>query len=293
MTVESPTRDTQATTGGFRHWVRRVFWRPQAMPPRVDRNRELQSPAKGDGFDFTVRVHVTWRSPDSITLYELQERVRRYEVTVWEDIEGEVRGVARRFPPNQPAEAEQALAENLRCLACDWRPDGGRADRVYWRARVGVDPAEPVKQLQQEFWAQRLKHVAVEDLSRAKQAGSDEFARERVKQLRDLVGRWRLFLGDLNVDNPDEEPAPSLAPHLARLAARPGEAAETVDALARDWNQRSTYLLRVVEQAIVNNQNVNTYEFLTSYESALKLLLEHIGSRPIELGEAVLDGGSN
>jgi len=293
MTVESPTRDTQATAGSFRRWLRRVFWRPESIPPRVDDERELHTPAKGDGFDFTVRVHVIWTGPESITQDELQERVRRFEVTVWEDIEGEVRSIARRFPPNQPAEAEQALADYLHCLACEWRPDSGRVDRVDWRAGVGVDPAESVKQLQQEFWAQRLKHAAAEDLSRAQQAASDEFARERVKQLRDLVSRWRLFLGDLNVDKPGEKPSASLAPHLARLAARPGEAAETVEALGRDWNRWSADLVGIVDRAIVANQEVNTYEFLMSYESALKRLLEHIGSRPIELGEAVLDGGSN
>jgi hypothetical protein len=290
-TTEPPTGGEAPPVRGVRRWLRDWLWPRQRFQPRIDVPLTLLTPAKGDGFDFDVRVSLIWTGPKEIDAEELRRRVQPHETVVKEAIAGQVRCVARRFPPNQPAEAERSLAEELHCLAHERRPDAGEEDQVDWSTLVSVDLVDAVKVLQQEFWAQRLRQAADEEFARVRQDADDRFSRDRVDELRKLVALWREFLGDLNVDNPEKgKPSPSLARHLARLAARPGEAAQTVDALTRDWEQQSGLLLRVVEQAVVTHQNLNTYEFLMSYESALAELLRHIGSRPVELGGSVLNG---
>jgi hypothetical protein len=268
----------------FRPWLRRGLRLPDPVPPRSETTRELRAPCKGGGFSFSVSIVLIWTAPPESGRGSLRRGIDYHEAAVWEMIETTVCLVARCYPPDHAMQVEEALVDKLGCAAQEWRPAGYRRGDVKWKVRLRVEPDEIVKDLQQTFWQERLTQDALMN-----------FSQSQVAQVRDLTNRWRLYLGDLNIDDPSrgKKPAPYLARYLARLALKPEETAETMDALVRDLKELEKNLLQVVENAIEAHQSKNTYEFLMSYESALLLLMKHIGAQPVDLGKDLGYGGSD
>lgn len=281
--ITSIPNDT-STLKGFRPWLRRLLRLPEPVPPRSETTRKLRAPSKGGGFDFSVSIELIWTVPEDKSRRSLRRGMEYHEVAVWETIETTVRLVACCYPPDQAIRVEEVLVDKLRCAAQEWRPTGFRRGDAKWKVQLRVEAHEEVKKLQKDFWLERLKQDARMHLSR-----------NEVTQLRELTSQWRLYLGDLNVDDPspDKKPAPYLAQYLARLAVEPSETPDTMEKLAEDLKKQHEDLLEVVENAIEGNQKMNTYEFLRSYESALLLLLKHVGAQPVDLGKDLGYGGSD
>ncbi|MGH8931051.1 MAG: hypothetical protein ACRDZO_10615 [Egibacteraceae bacterium] len=294
MTADEPVAEHSAPAApilsdtsppkGFRLRLRRQLRLPDPVPPRKEGERELRAPGKGGGFDFSVSILLIWTVPQEKSKRSLRRGIDYHEEAVWETIETTVRLVARCYPPNQAAQVEEVLVDKLQCAAQEWRYAGFRRGDAKWKVRLRVEADEAVKKLQQEVWHERLKQDALMN-----------FSQSQVAQLRDLISRWRLFLGDLNIDDPslDKKPAPYLAQYLARLAAQPHETAHTMADLATDLEQQHDDLLEIVENAVKGTQKSNTYEFLQSYESAFLLLLKHVGARPVDLGKNIGYGGTD
>jgi hypothetical protein len=265
----------------IRTWFRDLFGGQSPAPPRIDNpvQRPFNVPAMNGGFDFTVVVTVAWTAASGVKWSELDHDVQYHQGAVWAAIEHEVRQVGRCWAPNQAVKVEEQLLDRLDCLAREWRFVGPRSDGLRWRVRSYVDPAEPVKAQQQQFWLRRLEQEALV-----------RYSKDTVAAMRDLVARWRGLLGDLQVDDPSRDPAPYLAPFLVQLAVKPKTADETVLDLSEYRLREAVRLRRVVQDAVVANQRLNTFEFLTSYESALKVLLEHVGALPAVPGQPLKGG---
>lgn len=251
-------------------WFQRLLVRSDQPAPRLERPRRLKSPAKDDGFDFAVTVSIVWTGPPRMAWATLENHVKHVEPTLWEAIDTVVREQARQYPAHCPGDLERALVGELAQDAQEWQP-GPRG--VRWRARVRVEQDEQVKGLQQESTMHRVR-----------QQDAVASSHWQVRELRTLLAEWRQFLGDLNVDKPGAALEPMLAPHLARLALHPDEAAQTVAALQEDRLEQQERLFDVLRDAIAAHQKVNTYEFVMSYESALSLLMKHLGTQTPQLG---------
>ncbi|MGH8905549.1 MAG: hypothetical protein ACRD0K_03295 [Egibacteraceae bacterium] len=280
----APILSGTSSPKGFRPWSRHLLRLPEAVSPRSEETRELRAPCKGGGFDFSVSIMLIWTALEGKSRWSLSKAIDYHEEAVWETIEATVRLVARCYPPDQAIQVEEVLADKLSCVAQEWRPVGFRRGDAKWKVWLGVEAHEEVKKLQQRFWLERLDQDA-----------QMKFSQSQVTQLRDLTSQWRLYLGDLNVDDPnsDKKPAPYLAQYLARLAVEPSKTPDTMKRLAEDLEGQHEELLKVVKNAVEGNQKTNTYEFLQSYESALLLLMKHVGAQPVELGKDIGYGGSD
>lgn len=274
-----PATAAELTTSSLRSGFRRLLRSSHPLAPRLERTRWLKTPAADDGFDFTVAVSLVWMGAPRMAVETLRRHVEHHEATLWETVDTAVRVLAHRHAADRPSELEQELVDLFQKTAADWQPATKQAEGVRWRARLRVEPHERVKTLRQDFFVERLNQDHI-----------SSFGHEQVGDLRKLVAQWRLFLADLNLDDPAQPPNQVLAPHLARLAVNPGEAAQTVAALQEDRWVLVERLQATVREAMTGHQRLNTYEFVMSYESALKLLLEHLGTAQAALGRDHGDG---
>ncbi|GAA3621653.1 hypothetical protein GCM10022223_43180 [Kineosporia mesophila] len=256
-------------------WTRvRTWFRSPKLPPQPQRHvprspaLSFSSPSRGDAYDFSVRLRWIWTGGtwDGPTI---ARDVDRFKGEVWEDIAVAVRCILRTFPPDAAAEAESALNRRLAEITAQKQPSG---TDLHWSIRAEVTPHEDVRQIQQQGWTHRLSWNAEQKL-----------ALVMVSDLKELTTNWRDLLKHVGIGTEEElaamdTPPPFIARHLIRLATQsPHKAAEVVDLLAQDRDQRDERLLEAVTGAVNGLDSVNLLEYDVTYDSALRSLMAWAG----------------
>jgi hypothetical protein len=197
----------------------------------------------------------------------LIEEVEDYEADVYEKILVATRCVLRCFPPHQAAEAETKLNARLAEIA---RAATFTDTAARWTARAEVSLHDTVRELQQRAWSRRLEWHADHELAKIVVADYEE-----------LAHRWRAMLQNIGIGTARADmmkaPPPFLTRHLVRLAAQPQNAADIVDALSAQREEKDQELLQAVMKAISNFDNANLLEFETAHDSALRRLMDWAG----------------
>jgi hypothetical protein len=225
---------------------------------------ELQIPAAGDAYDFTVTVYCVW-ADESRSPRAFERRCIDCEEQLGEMISVAARSILRCFAPDETVKAEDALNRRLEEVA----RAGMRAPWPRWSARAEVTAPEAVRDVLRRAW-----------ISRSDEAARYEYAREVIDKYSETISRWRRFLADLGIGKlADEAPEPFIAPHLVRLAAEPGKAADIIRDLAERREKKDKELLDKVFEAVrgIENVDVNLLEFEVAQGAALSRLMEWAG----------------
>lgn len=225
---------------------------------------EFQCPSSGEAFSFTVRVRWAWVGG----VYgrgDIRGDVAPFARQTWDRVVGTARHVLRRFPPDRAADAEDELNRKLEALSRTEQPASGKAN---WVARAEVDSHDDVRDARRRGWAA------------TRQSGSEQAAAlERVAHYRERIRSWRQLLADIGLDDPQETPAPYLAPYLLKLATKPDEAAETVLEMARRREEKDLELMGFLDAAVKGRGSVNLYEYDLAMDTALSRLMQWAGLR--------------
>lgn len=205
----------------------------------------LQCPVSGGAFDFEIEV-VCWWQTRRATLLSPQalDGPRR---DVHRQIEPWLRERARLFAPDQFAEAEQRINNEL---AVAWPYE---ANKLFCAIHTRVRPGQELRQLLQEQWkeASRADHV------------------------RSVTERWLRFLRDFPAD-PLALPALELAADDVASVVRNAQIARNrVDEQIAATRKN---LRDIAQQARKQHERLDVYEYVTSYESALRKLLDVVAA---------------
>jgi len=272
--------DNESRRGGF--WRRLARWFGSPDPAPVPRRQVVleddvlvvDTPSLDDAFDFRVSVRITWTTVGG-TEEELASHVQLFRPHVHRLVRREIRAAVRGVAPNGAEQAEGLVNNALGCLADTSQfTDSG----ITWAVHAHVGLPDPVRSGLQERWLSVLRQEAEHDLTLL-----------RIRHLRALVAEWKKLLDeDLGI-----KPAPYLAGRLVRLAAHPHEIAATMDALTADRVALNDQMLRVVRDAMARHQHLGVFEFVTTYDLALRQVMDFVNGleQPFPLDD--LEDGRN
>ncbi|MFC4534076.1 hypothetical protein [Sphaerisporangium dianthi] len=244
--------------------------RPVPRPVVVEEPSQeftILTPAKGDGFPFSVRVRCDWEvsamaDDDHMTkkTAEVRQSLTRLRGTIQERVEAAIRPIARQYPPYRPAEAERAIGPAL--VSC--MKDG----EVKGNIRVWVDVCEPVRKDLEEVWRQRLLLDA-----------QGEHRRVLVEQLRLRRDQWQeILLQSLRgVGEITAEKATWIAPYAMALAQEEGDATQVLRYMLKERFDESDRLFKALSDLVVDHRELEEFDFIVQSDSALRSLLHHLG----------------
>jgi hypothetical protein len=245
---------------------------PLRFPDRLDVHQPshtftLTTPAKGDAFDFEVRIRCEWCVETTATEEERERKTEEVErfiadsrTSIGERVEEAIRPIARRFPPYRPAEAEAAIREGL--VGCF--KDGD----VQCRVRAWVDLSEPVRDDLRKVWQRRLFQEA-----------DGEEKTLHVEILAGLQEEWRELLvsGLEGVGEIKRARTGWVAPYALALAEQPENAAGYLKAMLEHRVGHAEQLLNQLGDLVMHHNQIEDIEFAFRSDSALRAVLTHLG----------------
>ncbi|WP_229688296.1 hypothetical protein [Micromonospora yangpuensis] len=144
---------------------------PTSTVYRLHAPEPILVPAKGDAFDFRLRVMYVWTA-EHMTYPELQARAQYHLPwaggVLWE----QAIDLARQFEPHRAHDLEKALNERL--AARRWFPSD-KLPRL--TVRAWVSPDERVRELLQPYWTERLGLECQHELQKLRAAHAVELTR--------------------------------------------------------------------------------------------------------------------
>lgn len=222
---------------------------PIAPVSMTERIFTLSAPCRGDSFNFEISVVGSWTG--KISLPYMLQAIEGVEPEYQENIEKRLRQLSREFEADSFASAEQHMNEELApaltyemgLLSC--------------RSRVRVGPDDELREHLRKQWSARTDYEAQHVL-----------AKRHIEHLTELRGLWASFLQE--VDGP-------FAVEAIRLANKPSFVGDVVSEVAERKQQNMDALREIVDKAIVDHERFDLYDFVTSYDSALRDLMRHLG----------------
>jgi hypothetical protein len=221
---------------------------------------DLNVPAQGDGYDFTVTVHFTWCVTGKTDAESLVVRAMDQRTTLLEQVALKIRTVSRLYPPYEAAEAEarvhQAIGEVFaRTRLTFASPAGvdGDARAIDHRTILRLD--KPVREAQRTAWSLRQEAVNEHGLARLLADQLTERRRMWRDFIRDGEGDWR-------------------TPYAVALAKDPARAAEIVEKMAAD---RRAYVRELADLVVDQSKQYATqdvFETMTQNETVLWQLMK-------------------
>jgi hypothetical protein len=244
---------------------------PLEMPDLLDVHEPsdtftIESPAKGDAFNFLIRVRCSWCVQGTATAKEKERRtaqirdfIETSRTITRERIEERIRPIARRFPPYRAAEAEEVLNKEISdCL---------RGGDVRVTVRAWVDVCDPVREDLQKVWQQRLMVDAEGDLKEV-----------YVNLLTSLQAAWQRLLvtGMEGIGTVPEAAAGWLAPYALALAEDPKNPAQYLRSALDHRVSHAEKLLTDLGGLVMDDQ-IEAIEFAFQSDSALRAVLTYLG----------------
>ena len=236
---------------GSRSW-RAAFPTPPE-PPRRTYQTCFQSevPCQGDAFNFRVTIQELWsRSGESDALeLAVSARIKAQHMAV----EGRLRAISRRFPPEATADFERAVETELKSperfpddldLACSFS--------------IRATPDEELHQHLRNAEIKRLE-------AQAKHSQKDQDL-DNLELMRD---RWFAFLGQF-----DGDPLASLA---AQLAGDPDQLADVIAKRTSERERLTDELRKLCDTTSEAYRDKDVFDFVNTTDSALSRLLRHMG----------------
>ncbi|HET8642439.1 MAG TPA: hypothetical protein VFM37_10900, partial [Pseudonocardiaceae bacterium] len=198
MSIESFNTPAPREQGGFWRGIagwfrRRRDWPSTQVSERRTSTEPLIVPADGDVFHFRVNYEIIWTAR-GMSHSALLRRADNYTASAQYTLHGRVWPIGRRYLPQHPEAAEQAMN---RTLTEGWCYDDGT---VSCSASVQVVPDERVLAKQLPLW-ERLVEMDLEHRVQLRRLGITE----------DLLTRWRDLIKRFDDDRP-------LVIHAAMLA---------------------------------------------------------------------------
>lgn len=217
----------------------------------------INTPARGDAYDFVVTVWCTWCAqpktfdPKPDLAAEINARRRGVE----RDIRNVIRATARQFLANLPHEAEEAVNKEL--AAAFFRPihDCENATvKLTVQAWVGL--SEELREQRREFYRKVM--------NRRDELEDTHIRVGTLRQQRDL---WLGFLEEC------EENWRSR--HAVKIPD--GEAAKVIEDMERRREEAVDQFLKTLDKVIASQQQVNVFDLVKNSESALRVALRQLG----------------
>lgn len=207
----------------------------------------VPAPCRG-GFTFEVSVVGVWTGHGpQVTV---QQAIERAEPTHHEYIEKQLRGLSRDFEPDAFAATEDRMNEEL-VLPLTYE-DGLLTCRS--RARVGPDDV-------------LCKHLQKQWTDRSDDEAQQERAKRHIEYLGELRELWEGFL---------QKVEGSLAAQAVRLASKPELVGNIASEMTKSKQETMDELREIVAKAVDDHERLDLYDFVTSYDSALRKLMQHL-----------------
>lgn len=265
--------------GAVRWWLsqRKGRAEPEPLPFPVpapvlghaDADDEFPTPAKGDAYDFTIKVRFDWCSRALATTeheravkeFELRQAAYFQKTDVLERIKNLIRPVARRFHPYQPAELEQTLHDMGLCVELN-------NGELQVHARIWVEPDPEVRQEMRDGAKDRLKK------------DSDRQSQElQIANLRTLRAKWdallREALGDMG--EVDAERLGWLKPYPLALAEKTKDAHVLLDEMLDARRNDGRALLNHLGQLAKTNKDIDVWDVVVKQDNAVRAVMQMLG----------------
>lgn len=227
-------------------------------------------PTAQDGIAFEATVYCLWEA--HFGTGQLNDLVARRQPAVELDLLAQLRVFTRLYDPQDAATAEQELTQRLREAPAVVEPQGRCRP---WLVTLDGDPA--VRQQRQREWAAeseaRLDHRR---------------AVTRVTEIDQLRLAWEQFLAA--ADEGSERTTEAV-----RLAVRPNDVPDVVREITSRRQDTVEGLRALCDRAIEAHRHQDVYDFVVSFDSALRNLMNHLGlPSPIDAEwQELLDAGGS
>lgn len=199
-------------------------------------------------FAFEVSVVDIWVGQGSSAPF--QQAIERVELAHHEYVEKRLRELSRDFEPDAFAAAEECMNGELEL------PISYENGMLTCRSRVRVDPDEELRKHLQKQWFERSDDEA-----------QHERAKRRIEHLAELRELWEEFL---------RQTEGSLAAQAVRLASKPDLVGSIASELTKTKQETMEELREIVDRAIDDHERLDLYDFVNSYDSALRKLMQHL-----------------
>jgi len=234
-----------------RSW-RSAFPIPPESPRRTHQTWfQAEVPCQGDAFSFRVTIHELWtRSGESGALeLAVSERIKAQRMAV----EGRLRAISRRFPPEATVDFEHAVKTELGSPARF--PDDLDLDCSF---SVHVAPDEEL-----------LRHLRNVEMKRLDAQAEHARKDQNLNNLELMRDRWLAFLGQF-----DGDPLGSLA---AQLASNPDQLADVITKRTSERERLTDELRKLCDTTSEAYRDKDVFDFVSTTDSALSRLLHHMG----------------
>lgn len=267
--------------GAARWWLSQAKPRPEPEPPmpfpvpapvvlhRDPYRNNFMTPAKGDAYDFCIKVRFDWCSRAIATSeqeraakeFELRQAVYWQEADVRERIKNQIRPIAREFEPYQPAELEQRLHDMGLCVELN-------NGELQVHARIWVEADPEVREAMRPGALDRL----VKDSDRQTQE-------QQIARLRSLRAKWAGLLREALADMGEVDAARTgwLAPYPLALAEKPENAHERLSEMLRERRNYGDALLSGLSQTVKTHQELDVLDVVVQQDSALRAVMQTLG----------------
>jgi hypothetical protein len=236
-------------------WLRRLFPpRPGQTDPFAARKTTALTaslPTAQDGIAFDATVYCIWEA--SYGPGQLADLITRQQPAVELDIRQQLRIFAHVYQPERAGDAERELTQQLRQAPAVVEPHGQCRP---WLVTLDSDPV--VRQQRQREWA-----VESEAQQRHRRAVT------RITEIDQLRLAWEHFL-----DAADE--GSKRTAEAVRLALRPEDAPDVVLEAASRHQDTIEGLQALCDRAIEVHRQQDVYDFVVSFDSALRNLMNHL-----------------
>jgi hypothetical protein len=238
----------QLVTGSWRA----AFPTPPEPPRRTHQTWfQAEVPCQGDAFSFRVTIHELWtRSGESDALeLAVSEHIKARHMAV----EGRLRTISRRFPPEATVDFEHTVKTELE-------------SPVRFPEDLDLDWSFSVHAAPDEELLQHLRNAEMKRLdAQAEHARKDQ----DLNNLELMRDRWLAFLGQF-----DGDPLGSLA---AQLASDPDQLADVIAKRTSERERLTDELRKLCDTTSEAYRDKDVFDFVNTTDSALSRLLRHMG----------------
>jgi len=208
----------------------------------------VPAPCRGGGFTFEVSVVGIWTGRGGQV--PVQQAIDRAEATHREYIEKRLRDLSRHFEPDAFAAAEDRMNDELSL------PLAYEQGLLTCRSWVRVGPDEELRKHLQKQWTDRSDDEA-----------QQVRAKRHIVYLAELRELWEEFLQKLEG---------SIAAQAVRLASKPELVGTIATEMTKAKEETMEELREIVDKAVDDHERLDLYDFVTSYDSALRKLMQHL-----------------
>ena len=244
---------TMLWLSGLWDWISTMtakFWHavyPSAGTPRTyQESFKKETPCRGDAFVFVVTIRELWTYRGNFDMFDLDARKQSQRG----EVEGRVRAVSRRYPPEATVAFEHTMNGEL--ATAEFANDS----KVSCAYSVQVAPDEGL-----------VKHLRDTALNQLEVDAAHNRSARHLDQLKEMQARWLGFLKHL-----DDDP-------LGQIAARLAGDTDLADAIkqhASDQQRIFEDLRELFDTATAAYRDMDVFDLVMTTDSALSRLLRHI-----------------